>query len=294
MRNPKKSFIVAVVILSILLPIASFIYKRSTTRSALLPEPIKAQTVQAKIQAIEQTIETIGNLKAENDVYLSSGTAGRIEKIIKPGGAFVEKGQILLTIQPKSELRAPFSGFLNDWQVSEGEFVNVGKALVELINPEILSIYYRVPEIYAHKVKVGQAIYLSNQAFPKQTFHGVVKFVAPIIDKKSYTMIIRAEVNNPKQQLLPGMSVMVQHTIHTIPDALVIPESTVVRTMEGYEVFVIIENKVVKQKIEIGARQNGRVQITKGLSQGQEVLLAHTVVLQEGSAVTTEKWEGDW
>lgn len=264
-------------------------------RSGMLPEmPIQAQTIQVKQASMPDIIETVGTMTAKTKLTIKAVAPGRVHHLLVDSGSYVKKGTLLANIVGAPEIQAPFDGYLTDWRVDSGEFVSPGTELVDLVNTDLLALTYRVPEQVAGKLDIGQVVEVKVKAFPDQIFQGTVYFIAPVVDHKTYTILIRAKVKNPDQNLWPGMSAHVRHILVTFPEALVIPEACLKLTMEGYVVFVIEDGVIQKKTIQIGSRQNGRVHILSGLKLGNTVILTRNSFIEEGKKAVANEWVGDW
>lgn len=274
--------------------IAQSLYQFFATVPPVSRPPLEVQTVQVKSAAMPEFIESVGGLSAKTELKIKASTTGKVQKLLVDSGSFAKTGTLLAEIIGAPDLRAPFDGYLSDWQVNVGEYVTPGMELVDLVNTDLLSITYKVPESYAPKLELGQTVELSVKAFPDQKFTGTVQFVSPVVDPKTYTILLRATVQNPRQALWPGMSAHVQQLLATEPEALVIPESALILTMEGYEVFVLEEGKLLKRAIKIGDRQKGRVHVLSGLNLGESVVMVRTLMMAEGAGAVGHEWSGDW
>jgi len=257
-------------------------------------EIIQVETIHVKEAPMLEVVNTIGNLTAEKEVTLKGVDHGRVQQILVESGSFVKQGTLLATIVGAPEVRAPFDGYLTDWQVKSGAIVERGESLVELVNTDRLELSYRIPENFAPKLDIGQTVEVSVSAFANRHFTGTVRFIAPIVDRKTHTILIRATVENPNQDLWPGMSAQVTQVLAVHPSALVIPEACLKLTLEGYEVFVVREGKIQKRAVEIGDRQNGRVHILSGVQLNEPVVMTRTNIIEEGKIVTQHDWSGDW
>lgn len=258
------------------------------------PMPVVAQTIRVKEAPMPELIETVGSFTAEREVSIKAGAAGKVQKLLVEAGAWVKAGALLAHIIGAPEVRAPFDGYLTDWQVKEGEQVASGNRLIELVDTDVLSLTYKVPENYAPVLKVGQTLEISTKASSHRQLSGVVRFVSPVVDRKTYTILVRATVTNPDKNLWPGMSAYVRHILKMQPNALVIPEACLLFTMEGHEVLMVVDGQIQKRSITIGVKRNGRVQVIQGLGVGDQVILARTQFIQEGKSVTAQDWLGDW
>ncbi|HXH55505.1 MAG TPA: efflux RND transporter periplasmic adaptor subunit [Gammaproteobacteria bacterium] len=270
------------------------LYKFFTTVPEPLPAAIQVQTVRVKVVSMPESVETIGNITAKTEVKIKAVVNGKIQTFME-SGSWVKAGTVLgnmVGIGP--EIRAPFDGYLTDWQVKSGEFITAGTELVDLVDTELLTLIYRVPEHYASKLDMEQPVEVSVKAYENLVFQGKVKFISPIVDRKTHTILIKAMVKNPDQNLWPGMSAHVKQILALHPQALVIPESCVILTLEGYEVFVIVDGKIQKRKVIIGERSKGRVHVLSGLTLEEPVVIVRTNVVSEGASAVANDWAGDW
>jgi membrane fusion protein (multidrug efflux system) len=173
--------------------------------------------------------------------------------------------------------------------------VSPGTELIQLVDPRELSLEYRVPEFYAAQLKPMQTVELSVHAFPERIFQGRTIFVSPVVDRKTYTIAVRAEIHNETRALWPGMSAQIRHSLTTYPEAWVLPETCLIVTLEGYEIYVVEAGHLVSRKITVGARQGGRVQIISGLDSAEiPVLLTRQEGMKVGDAVEAVDWQGAW
>lgn len=278
-----------------LMGISHILYKwLATYQTAGAIEPLLVQTVKVKEASMPQVLETVGVLTAERELKIKTPLSGKIQKIWVESGSFVKEGTQLVSIIGAADIKAPFDGTLTDWQVKPGELVNAGAELVDIVNTSVLSLVYRAPEAYAAKLKVNQPVVLTIHAFPDKQFKGRVQFVSPKVDRRTHTIALRATIENRDQVLLPGMSARLQHVLETRDHALVIPESALMITLEGHEVYVVQEGKLIKQKVFIGGRKKGRVEINSGLNAGESVVMTRTDVIKEGELAKAVDWLGEW
>ncbi len=278
----------------ILLFISQSLYQKLMRSPEISPASIRVQTIRVKEAPMPKIVETVGTLTANTELSLKAGASGKVQKRLVDGGTWVKAGTLLAHMIAAPEVRAPFDGYLTDWQVKEGEYVSSGTPLIELVNTDVLSLTYKVPENFAPELANGQKIEVSVKALPDQTFSGIVNFISPIVDRKTYTILIKATIPNLKQALWPGMSAYVRHVLKIQENALIIPEACLILTLEGHDVFMVVEGKIQKRAVIVGEKRNGRVQILDGVKLGDAVILTRTYLIQERSLATAEDWAGDW
>lgn len=292
--SKRQTMIIAVIGIVVLAGLSKLLYQYFGKPADMTPPPLLVQTIKVKEGPMPELIETVGSLTSKKHLKIKAGSVGRVQQILVESGAWVKAGTLLAHIIASPEVRAPFDGYLTDWQVKSGEYVAAGSELVDIVNTESLQLTYRVPEKYADKLEENQTVEVSVKAFPDKTFSGTVIFISPVVDRKTYTVLMKAEIKNPDQALWPGMSAHIKHILTNNPNALVIPEACLNLTMEGYEVFVVLEGKLQKRAVTLGARRAGRVQILSGLHLNDSIILARTTMMEEGSAVTATEWTGEW
>lgn len=294
LHHHKAVIIIALLGLVLTAWAAQVLYKKLGTDQSPKAAPIVVQTVQAKEASMPEVLDTIGLLSAVQELSIKNGVgAGKIQ-ILVPSGTWVKAGTLLATLIGGPEVRAPFDGYLADWFVKTGELVAANAPLVDVVNTDNLTLTYKVPEQYAEKLELGQKIELTARAFPDKIFKGTVRFIAPMVDKKTFTILVKAEVDNAEQQLWPGMSTHVVHLFKENPHAIVIPESALKLTLEGYEVWTVKDSKIVRQPVTVGTHRHGRVQIIKGIHLNDTVIITRTDLLKEGLDATPKDWTGAW
>lgn len=282
----------------LLIGLAIWLGLKQDKKTSVAFDPNKALpvlTIKTKQVTINQYYETVGFLEALQSVTLNAGLAGRVERITAKQGTWVDKGQLLVQLQPMAQIRAPFSGYLTEWQVDLGEFVNAGAELIRLSNPQVLAVEYVVPEQYADLLALGQKVVIQPRSLQGQTFEGKVNYVSPVIDKQNLTRKVQVVVNNQDMKVISGSSVKIKHLMKHIPKALVVPESCIEYTLEDQAVYrVKTDNTLERVAIEIGAKENNRAQILSGLKENDEILLVFSPMKRAGGQVKTTPWEEAW
>lgn len=186
-------------------------------------------------------------------------------------------------------LVAPFDGVLGFRQVSVGSLVRPGDVVATLIDDSVMRLDFAVPSVVLDSLKPGLTIEASSADLPGATFTGTVDSINNSIDPVTRSVRVRAMIPNPDGRLKAGMFVAVS-LLAQPREALSVPESALQPL--GPETFVWtltdgpsgpVANRV---KVEVGYRQEGRVEILAGLTPGQRVVTEGVLRLREGGAVT--------
>ncbi|MBI3621314.1 MAG: efflux RND transporter periplasmic adaptor subunit [Nitrospirae bacterium] len=172
----------------------------------------------------------------------------------------------------KTKIQAPFSGRLGLRQVSPGDYLQPGQAIVNLEDLDPLKVDFRVPEAYVGRIKDGGAVQVGADAMPDRRFKGTVYAIDPRIDAATRTLVVRARVPNADGRLRPGMFVRVGVVLAERPRAVLIPEQAIVPVGNDTFVYRIVDGKAALTKVTIGQRREGEVEIVAGLGSEETVI----------------------
>jgi membrane fusion protein (multidrug efflux system) len=214
--------------------------------------------------------------------FVSSQALDELENSVKVAQADAELMEARLS---KTTIRAPFAGTIGLRQVSVGDYVKEGQDMVNLESLDPLKVDFRVPELALSQVKDGQALQITLDAIPDRAYDGRVYAINPLIDANGRAIVIRAHVPNPDGRLRPGMFARVRLFTSGSKDTLVVPEEALFPLGDDKYVYKVVEGKATRQKIEIGARREGRVEVLNGLTPEDVVVTAGVIKLREGVAV---------
>lgn len=185
----------------------------------------------------------------------------------------------------KTLLRAPFAGVVGVRQVSTGAYVNKGQDIARLEGIGTLKVDFRVPEMFAGRLKPGQPVKVSVDAFPSELFEGEIFAIEPSVDEQTRTLLLRARVPNPKARLKPGMFARVALLMGMIENAIVVPEQAIVPRGQDFFVFKVVDGKAVFSKVALGLRHPGEVQILKGVAAGEQLVTDGQLRIRDGAPV---------
>lgn len=192
----------------------------------------------------------------------------------------------------KKTLRAPFAGHLGIRQVSLGQFLDKGSAVVSLQSLDPVYVEFSLPQRYLAQLAEGLAVGVSSDAFPGQPFEGKVSSLNPNVDPATRNLRVQATLANPQGLLRPGMYVTVSLTEAQSQEVLIIPITAVQPGAYGDSVFVVEraegKDSVRQQPVTLGEKRGDFVVVTKGLAAGQQVVSTGVFKLFPGMAVEVD------
>jgi len=185
----------------------------------------------------------------------------------------------------KTIMRAPFNGVAGLRQVSPGAYVNKGQDIARFEGVGTLKVDFRVPETVLARLKPGQRLEITVDAYPGERFHGEIYAIEPAVDEPTRTVLLRARIPNPGVRLKPGMFARVALVLGVQENALVVPESAIVPRGQEFFVYKVVDDKAALTRVALGQREPGRVQILDGLAAGERVVTDGTQRLRDGAPV---------
>ncbi|HUP92813.1 MAG TPA: efflux RND transporter periplasmic adaptor subunit [Solimonas sp.] len=186
----------------------------------------------------------------------------------------------------KTRIVAPFSGIVGLRQVSPGDYVAAGQALVNLEAMNPMKIDFRLPESALPVIAVGQGLDIEVDAYPGQRFRGEVYAIDPRVADESRSIALRAHLDNAAGKLRPGLFARVRLQVSQQASALLIPEQAIFPRGEQQFVYVVADGKAALREVRLGQRVPGKAQIVGGLTEGETVVTAGLQKLGPGMPVT--------
>jgi membrane fusion protein (multidrug efflux system) len=185
----------------------------------------------------------------------------------------------------KMVLNAPFEGIAGLREVSVGDVVTPGQALMHVVDIDPIKVDFRVPELYVESVAPGQQLDVTLDPFPGERFHGEVFAVDPQIDVKGRSILIRATVPNAEGRLRPGLFARVELALKRFDNAITVPEEAIVPQGDKQLVYRIVEGKAEIVPVKLGIRRETMVQVLEGLKPGDVVITGGQIKLRPGAPV---------
>ena len=246
------------------------------------PSVAAAELQQARANLVWAKQKHTRALDLETKGFISSQAKDEAENNLKVAEAALALSEARLA---KLTVAAPFSGIIGLRSVSVGDYVKEGADMVNLEAIDPLKVDFRVPEIYLTQLSVGQTLQLTLDAMPGKTYEGKVLAINPLLDAAGRSVVIRAQVRNQDTVLRPGMFARVRLFTRDVQETLVVPEQAIVPQGDEWFVYRVVDGKAQRARIDVGQRRDGKVEIVKGLQDGDMVITAGQLKVREGVPV---------
>jgi membrane fusion protein (multidrug efflux system) len=192
-----------------------------------------------------------------------------------------------------TEIRAPFDGIMDHFQVRLGSLVEEGDLLTTLSDNSKMWVYFNVPEAEYLEYKAAAKkdslmrvglLMANNKMFPHT---GIVETIEADFNNETGNIAFRATFNNPDALLRHGETGSVVVTA-PLKDALIVPQKATFEILEKKYVFVVDKDNTVHQKEITITGELPDIYIVKGLDPGQKILLEGLRKVVDGDKIHFE------
>jgi membrane fusion protein (multidrug efflux system) len=257
----------------------------------------RAGVVQAEAQATEAEREYKRIQTLHEKGVASQARLEQLETQLRLANSRHESARARLGVARRAladaEVRAPFEGVIAERRISVGEFVQPGTPLFELVTLDPIDAEFRLPEADASRVALSQKVDVRVAPWPEEVFKAQVRFIAPRVDARTHTLLVRAAVDNADRRLRPGFFTSVDLGVASRQGVAMIPEEAVLQRADGEVVFRLgADQRVERLRIETGEHRDGQVEVAQGLQPGDRVVVRGHYALANGARVQPRTPDG--
>jgi len=224
-------------------------------------------------QAVSDQQTAEGALKAARDgVAIFGKSHAEIDRIVQTR-----------SIDPYLVVLSPVSGRVTARCAAPGVFVQPGNTPAPYSVADISRIWLNasVTESDMPLVRKGQQVRVSVMAFKDRTFEGRISTVGATVDPQLHRGLVRAEIDDPKHELLPGMFATFVIVTGEPVNAAAIPFDGVVREGDGSMTAWVTSDghHFTQRTIRLGLQSDGYDQVVDGVSVGERVVVKGAIIL---------------
>lgn len=178
--------------------------------------------------------------------------------------------------------------------VDEGETVSANAPLLLIVELDpITGVIFATEQDYA-RLRPGQPISLTTDAYPGERFLGRIERIAPVFRQATRQVRVELAIENPQQRLKPGMFIRATVVLDRVAETTLVPEQALTTRDEQTGVFVVKADgrSVTWREVQVGIREDGWVQVEGDGLSGRVVTLGQQLV-DDGSGITIPAEEGE-
>ncbi|HEX7558077.1 MAG TPA: efflux RND transporter periplasmic adaptor subunit, partial [Usitatibacter sp.] len=166
--------------------------------------------------------------------------------------------------------------------VEQGNVVQPGKILMVLSPAGATQLVVQIDEKNLNLLQLGQKALASADAYAGRRFDARVAYINPSIDPLRGSVEVKLDVPDAPAYLLQDMTVSVDIEVARRSGVATLPSDAI---HDGEWVLVARGGRAVRQRVTLGARGEGRVEIMAGLREGELVVPGTEVSVHEGAVV---------
>jgi RND family efflux transporter MFP subunit len=176
----------------------------------------------------------------------------------------------------RTEVRSPLEGMIVKRLLSVGEQVDgtAAQPVFEVASTSEVELFGNVPALYLDKIRVGQTLRISTDAFPGKVFQSHIVAISPAVDPSTNVGLVRIRIANGAGLLRLGMFLTAQVPLETHRNALVAPLGAVYRDQDGNpEIYRVEGEKAEAVAVKLGLETKDRVELLSGAQEGETIIL---------------------
>jgi membrane fusion protein (multidrug efflux system) len=185
----------------------------------------------------------------------------------------------------KTTIRSPLNGLVSQRMATGGDFVRASVPILSIIQNDPLKLSFAVTEKDLGKVKQGQKVVFTVDAFPGSEFEGSLSVLYPNLDERSRTLTVEALVPNGELTLKPGLFARVKVYTAAPKETVVVPITALLYEGARIRVFVLDGNKASERTVAVGGKYGDMMEITDGLKAGEMLIVVGQNQLTDGVKV---------
>jgi len=184
----------------------------------------------------------------------------------------------------RTQLVAPFDGFVVEHLRDPGEFVAAGSPIATLMDLDTVRLEVGVPGYQSSRVAVGQRVAVAVRARPTESFTGTVRRVARATAEGDRLFEVEIEIPNPDGQLAPGMTARTRILLEVLEDAIVIPVEALVDRDGHRTAYFAWDGRAREVDVSKYLPHDGVILLTADMPY-RELIVAGHQTLREGQSL---------
>ncbi|RZD15626.1 MAG: efflux RND transporter periplasmic adaptor subunit [Candidatus Acididesulfobacter guangdongensis] len=183
-------------------------------------------------------------------------------------------------------IKSLISGVVYKRDINIGDYVAVNKVAYEIVSLKPLELEFHIPQSQIPQIKIGQTVSAEVKGFPNKMFKGKIYFISPQLNPQTRMIRVKALFKNNKLILRPQLFANVYVEVKTIRDGFFVPEAALRTGLTGNFVFIYKNGKAYLKKVKTGITKNGYIQIIKGITKNDFVVVKGSNLVRNGQTVS--------
>jgi RND family efflux transporter MFP subunit len=232
------------------------------------------QQAAAQVSSAQANLDSLKNTPAPEDVQVA-------ELAVKQAQISLDQAKANLL---NSQLIAPFDGTVADLNIQVGQQSSASAQPVILVDLSRLEAQVSIGETDLPRIKVGEAVQVTFDALPSQTYSATVTEVAYVGQTTSGVVNypVTVALDKPGSQIRSGMTANVTIVVEQRDNVLLVPNRAVKTTGKQKIVTVLKDGKPTPVNVTLGMSGDTQSEVTSGLNEGDVVEFQQTTTTTSG------------
>jgi len=182
-------------------------------------------------------------------------------------------------------IRSPITGIINDLYFEKGQYINITDPVAEVMQMNKVKVSVGIPESDVNAVRHVEEFEVKFDALDGKTFSAKKHFLSRASDPSARLYKLELAIDNPEGEILPDMFARVEIVKQEIDEVLAVPLYSIITLNETQVVYVVSDRVVYLREIKTGMQEGWRIQVTEGLSDGDQVIVVGHRSVSDGQHV---------
>ena len=192
-------------------------------------------------------------------------------------------------LNPVATVTAPIAGTITQRQIGVGQYISseangATNPVFTISDLSTVWLIANVREADAPSMHVGEPVEVHVLAFPGRVFKAKISWVAPSIDPNTHRLSVRADVENPRGELKPGMFANFSIITGEAATAPAVPQRAIIYEGDTARVWVAEDDgAIAARSIRTGRIADGMVEVLAGLAPGEKVVTSGALFIDRAA-----------
>lgn len=240
----------------------------------------------------------VGSLKAQDEAGAFSKVSGKLIGYEVKEGDRVAQGDVIAWVDrdetglkyEAAPIESPIAGIIGRIMLDKGASIQAegtvqGTAAAIVVNMDEMLVELNIAEQDIPYFSCGLKAIVTVDAYPAKTFEGEVSQVSQIVDSRTRTLPVEIKISNVDHRLKSGMFGRIFINAFVKKGVLVVSQDALIEELGQNYVFVADGDTARKQRVSLGIRDDGKIEITDGVKENEMVIVFGQQGLKDGALI---------
>ena len=182
-------------------------------------------------------------------------------------------------------IKSPMEGIVDKVHIENGQFMNDADPVAHILQIDRVKVEVSIPESDVDAVRKVNEFIVRIDALGNRKFRGRQHYLAKSSQTLARSYRLEVAVDNPQDEILPGMFTRVDIVKHQVDDGLAVPLFSLINHKDAKGVYVAENGRAHLKPIQTGIQEGWQVQVTQGLEPGAKVIVVGHKDVKDGTPV---------